>query len=482
MKTPMHLLERAADMATKPDLVAPTQLDKETATDVKVVVKRRVTYIFIAKSSENLSIPYAVSINGAVPAKYQGKPERVSGANGEILIENLNEGDKVTLYLNSDAHPSYRTAPVYEVTVQDKDIQVTVTEKSGKHSDSDQPTQVKDKDAAIEAKKTVDTYTAPLTGDIWMKVSHKYTNAEVDALVPADTLPEVIAAVKSIYAVLSKAELKMSLPAKGADEARTLTVAFEDSQNPRANITAYTLLVDGLTRVHPGGYAALFNAALENNIPSLTLTSCWRPMLGSIAHRAGLGLDVNMVGGTRMNREELRNSFLPSTKTGKDGKEVTTPAANAGNNDDKDNVTDNEVTLFKEYEDAIVARKDADAEVKDATAALNKKGLSADEKVKAAARLKEATSAQKNAAEADDSAREAWNEERNANEPDNIKLYRASLLKCSCVKQLFDPWFLDGDTQDKVDPEANMQRGAGTSNERLHAHHLHVTVFDPKIL
>lgn len=116
-------------MATKPNLVTTTQLNKETATDVKVVVKRNVTYIFIAKSSANLSIPYAVAINGAVPAKHQGKPKRVSGASGKILIENLNVGDKVSLYLNSDAHPSYRTAPVYEVAVQDRDIQVTVTEK-----------------------------------------------------------------------------------------------------------------------------------------------------------------------------------------------------------------------------------------------------------------------------------------------------------------------------------------------------------------
>lgn len=469
-------------MATRPSLVTPTQLHKETATDVKVVVKRKVTYIFIAKSSANLSIPYVVAINGAVPALYKDKPKRVSGANGKILIENLNVGDKVALYLNSDAHASYRTVPVYEVTVQDKDIQVTVTEKSGKHTDSDKPTQVIDKDPAAEAKKTTDTYTAPLTGDIWMKVSHKYTSGEVDALVPAGTAPEVVTALKSVYAGLSKAELKVNLPAKGAAAARTLTVGFEDSNNPKANITAYTLLGDGLTRVHPGGYAALFNAALENNIPSLTLTSCWRPMLGSIAHRAGLGLDVNMVGGTKMNREELRNSFLPTTKTGTDKKKVTTPATEAGNQNDKDNVTDDEVTLFKEYEDAIVARKEADAEVKAATAALKNPKLKAEEKAKAAERQKAAIANQKAASDAQKEAEDAWDKERNAHEPDNIKLYRASLLKCGCVKQLFDPWFMDSDTKDKVDPEANMQRGASTSNERLHAHHLHVTVFEPKIL
>lgn len=315
-----------------------------------------------------------------------------------------------------------------------------------------------------------------------MKVSHKYTSAEVDALVPAGTAPEVIAAVKSIYVGLSKAELKVSLPAKGSATTRELTVTFNDSDNPKQNITAYTLVGDGLTRVHPGGYAALFNAALENNIPSLTLTSCWRPMLGSIAHRAGLGLDVNMVGGTRMNREELRKSLLPTTKKGKDGKKVAVPAADTGNHNNKDNVTDDEVTLFKEYENAIVARKDADAEVKEATAAFKKPKLNAEDKAKAAERQKTAIANQKAASDKQGDAEKAWNDERDAHEPDDIKLYRASLLKCSCVKQLFDPWFMDSDTKDKVDPEANMQRGASTSNERLHAHHLHVTVFEPKIL
>ena len=289
--------------------MTPTKLNKDSATDVKVVVKRKVTYIFVAKSSANLSIPYAVAINGVVAAKYKSKPLRVSGANGKIIIENLDVGDKVTLYLNSDAHPSYRSAPVYEVTVQDKDISVTITEKTGKHDDSDTPTQVKAKDEAVEAKKTIDSYTAPLTGDIWMKVSHKYTSAEVDALVPADSTSEVIAALKSIYSGLSKAELKVKIPATGTSKERTLTVTFEDSNNPKTNISTYSLLSDGLTRVHPGGYAALFNAALENNISSLTVTSCWRPMLGSIAHRAGLGLDVNYVGGTHINRQELRNSL-----------------------------------------------------------------------------------------------------------------------------------------------------------------------------
>ena len=473
-------------MANKPDLVTETQLNKETATDVKVVVKRKVTYVFIAKSSTNLSIPYVVIINGSVPTKFQSKPKRVSGEHGKIVIDNLNVGDKIALYLNSDAHADYRTNQVYEVTVKEKDIMVTITEKKGKHTAADTPTQVIDKDTDKETKKLEDTYEALLTGDIWMKVSHKYASDEVDKLVPTDTSAEVISGLKQIYDVLSKAELKITLPAKDKVKERTLTVKFADSNNPNDNISTYSLLDDGLTRVHPSGYAALFNAAFENNIPTLTLTSCWRPMLGSIAHRAGLGLDVNMVGGTHVNRTELRNSLLPATKKDKKGKAISVPATNEGNHNDDDNVTDDEVRLFKLYEDAIVANKTATAELKSAEAAAklaakNKK-LSVEERSKVIESVTVAKKRSDDAKSIQKSAEEAWDSERNRHEPDNVKLYRTSLLKCDCVKQLFDPWFMDNDTHDKLTPEPNMQRGASTSNERLHAHHLHVTVFEPKIL
>lgn len=73
----------------------------------------------------------------------------------------------------------------------------------------------------------------------------------------------------------------------------------------------------------------------------------------------------------------------------------------------------------------------------------------------------------------------AWNAERDANEPAKVKLFRASLLHCTCVVQLFDPWYMDANTKAGQNPEPNMQK---TSNETLHAHHLHVTVFEPKIL
>lgn len=453
-------------MATsiKPAATSTTKADNATGTtDVKVTSKRHVTYIFNATVSTPPNIPYAVAVNGSALPAYATKPARVSGKGGKITVT-VDAGSKVSLFLNSDAHPSYRKNAVYEITANERDVQVTITEKSGKHSDADTPALKARANGA--AASAVDAYQAPLTGDIWMKVSHTYTSAEVDALVPAGTSAESLAAVRSIYAGLTNKKLSIAVPATKDKQALTLTVSFNDSDNPKSNIVSYGLLADGLPRVHPAGYAALFNAAIENSISSLNVTSCWRPMLGSIAHRAGLGLDVDYVGKTHMNRQELRLS----QSTGK------------GNADDTDNVSDAEVKRFKEYEAAIVANKKAQT---DLIAATNAAKASRSDPVKGLEALTKQEAAQETAvksAATEATALDRWSNERNANEPATVRLFRSSLLKCACVAQLFDPWVIDSNTQDKAALVPNMQRGATTSNERLHSHHLHVTVRDPKIL
>ena len=73
----------------------------------------------------------------------------------------------------------------------------------------------------------------------------------------------------------------------------------------------------------------------------------------------------------------------------------------------------------------------------------------------------------------------AWNIERDKGEPNHVHQYRASLLRCACVRQLFDPWFMNIDTHRAGPLEPNMQK---SGNETLHAHHLHISVDDPHIL
>jgi hypothetical protein len=433
----------------KAQAASTTKLNNHATKDAPVETLRSVTYIFDTIAS-NVNIPYAVAVDGVVQSSYKDKPKRVSGANGKIVVS-VKPGAKVTLYLNSDAHPSYRQNAVYEVSPNDHDIKITITEKAGKHSDPATPT------LTGTDQKNIDTYTAPLTGDIWMTISHKYTAAEVDGLVPAGTSAEVTAAVKSIYEGLSEEQLTLSIAATADKAAATIVVTFADSSNPKQNIVSYSLLTDGLTRVHPGGYAALFNAAVDAGVTKLTMSSAWRPMLGSIAHRAGLGLDVSYLGDTQMNRQELRKAGAVDTT----------------------NVSPEEKTLLLTYETAKANETKAKKEAAKATAAYMKVKSDSMKAPAAKDAADKTQHASKEATDARTTAEKAWNEERDKNEPAAVRAFRKSLLASPRVTQLFDPWFMDNNTTDNVAATPNMQK---SGNEALHSHHLHITVKEPKIL
>jgi hypothetical protein len=446
----------------KPDFSCQTNDKPNSVVDAPCKKACKVTYRFVFRSK--LSMPYAVAVNGKVLAAFKDRPKRTDSKISLIV----DAGQTVQLYLNSDAHPAFRQHPVFEVKVVDDDVELVINEIAGKHTDPDAP--VMGKVTKNEATgRSLQHMSAKLTGDIWMKVSHKYTASEVDARLPAETSADAKVAIKRIYTGLSSPTLTIETPAKDGKPARTLTVKFSDSSNPKENISSYALLSDGLPRVHPGGYAALLNAALEAEVPSIMVSSCWRPMLGSIAHRAGLGLDVSVVGGTTMNRQELRHALSASH---------TNPH---GNGNDKDNVTDAEVKAFGEYEQAIVDKKKADAEVITADKAMQGVLTSGNVEAIKAARERQAAarSLSRESAQAESAKRAEWNRLRDAGEPNHVNQYRASLLKCACVRQIFDPWFMDVNVKGGVEPVPNMQK---SGNETLHAHHLHITVDEPKIL
>ncbi len=433
----------------KPDATCQTNDRPNSVTDVPCRKQCKVSYRF--KFGSALSMPYAVAVDGQVLPAFRPSAKRTTGQIPVVAYA----GQTVELYLNSDAHPDYRKHPVYRVTVGQDDLDVLITETPGKHTDTDVPLPIKSTTDSATGRVT-QHLSAKLTGDIWMKVSHRYAPSEVEPLLPPKTSAEVTAAVKSIYAGLPSPSLMIQQAAGGGLPARNLAVKFVDSDNPKQNITSYSLLKDGLPRVHPGGYAALFNAALEHGIESLRVTSCWRPMLGSIAHRAGLGLDVDYVGSTWMNRQELRKGKA---------KEST-------------NVSDEEVRLFKQLEASAAAEKRADRSLTEAETAVAAPNQSAEKLVQSKTNLRDAQSKKELTARTRDDALEAWNTERGQNESAKVRLFRSSLLRCRCVAQLFDPWYMDASTRDGQPPEPNMQI---TSNELLHAHHLHITVFEPKL-
>ncbi|SFB71689.1 hypothetical protein [Massilia yuzhufengensis] len=434
---------------------AQTQLNKDTFTDVPVKAKRKVTYRFNIVSHPKLNLPYAVTVNGRIPDIYKGKPRKLDTESGFIVIENVSPGEKVSLYLNSDSYPNYRNHPVYSVTPTDSDVLVIVTEKKGKHTDTDTP--IKSIENAVSEKnKKIETLVAPLTGDIWMRLSHKYTVLEIENLIPADTNPSVKLAVKSIYDGLSQPNLKISIAAPNSAP-QLVTLYFNDADNARKNITSFDFLTDILTRVHPAAYAAAIQAALEAGIAVLRITSTWRPMEGSIAHRAGLGLDVNVINDIRLNRQELTKSKAIDTA----------------------NVSQSEKELFVKLTEKKTARDIAAQKLAQAQSELRNAKSNPGLLISAKQNLQGVEQVHKIAVDEQKKAEIAWGLERDMNEPDDIRRFRSALIKSQSVTQIYDPWFMDDNTRDNVDPSANFQK---TKNEITHAHHLHITVRDARIL
>ncbi|MFX8844632.1 hypothetical protein ABTM93_19355, partial [Acinetobacter baumannii] len=90
-----------------------------------------------------------------------------------------------------------------------------------------------------------------------------------------------------------------------------------------------------------------------------------------------------------------------------------------------------------EYEEAIAADKKADVELVAATKAASAPGLSAEQSRQAQQRKTAAEKDKDKTSRLQVRARRSWDKERDSNEPTKVKLFRASLLQCQCVSQLF---------------------------------------------
>jgi len=186
-----------------------------------------------------------------------------------------------------------------------------------------------------------------------MKISHKYTRSEVDSLISSNFSPLIVEHVRKIYDNLQQPVLNVTLPSKDSHQ-QCISISFSDSDNARKNIRKnYELLSEGLTRAHPAGYAAILSAAIAAGINKVDMTSTWRPMMGPIAHRAGLGLDVDFIGSSQLNRQELR-----------------------GSSKDTKNVSEEEKRLFASFECAKKRQSVAHKEVSEVHKQLQAPGTS----------------------------------------------------------------------------------------------------------
>lgn len=433
-----------------------------TVTTVLVGAKCKVTYEFnTAATSAGLALPYVVAINGLVLPEYAKKPGALSKDNRKISIV-VNPGSKIALFLNSDVHPDHRKNPLYAVQVGNNDVRVKITERTGRighaWSTLGQPVC---RSTATPGKR-LDVYQASLTGNIWMEISHLYTPTEADALLPPDTAPAIRDAVRRIYAGLPSPQLTVIFPASDAGPKLTFTVKFlaEMQANVLANTTHCAWLTGILPRTHPHAFVALLTEAHAAHVTEVRVTSGWRPCMGSIAHRAGLGLDINYAeSGTH--RIALNRASLTDSRAAPNG-----------------NVSARERALHADYAKAHDEEKKSTTSRDNAKAALAK---TSDPNERS--RLQQVVAADEDKLKASqiivNRASKLWMDELKQNEPGLIRDLRNGLGSNKSIKQVFDPWYMDHNTQDAVPPDSNAQF---TPNERLHKNHLHITVLEPEIL
>lgn len=318
-----------------PDAVC-TLSPEGTVVTVRVGPRCKLTYEFdTAATSTGLALPYVVAIDGQAQPEYADRPRALRDRRTIDLI--VKPGSKVALFLNSDAHPDHRRNPVYAVEVRNNDVYVKITERKGRIS-HERPTLRQPPVCQLAATpgKRLEMYEAALTGDIWMQISHLYTAAEADALLPPDTVPAVRAAVRSIYSGLPRPELIVDFPASDAAAGMRLRVEFREEmqENVWLNTTHCPWLTGILPRTHPCAYAALLTEAHAAGVTSVAVTSAWRPSFGSIAHRAGLALDITYLE-SEAQRVFVNRAALTNDKAPRNG-----------------NVSEREKVLWREHQDA----------------------------------------------------------------------------------------------------------------------------------
>jgi hypothetical protein len=246
----------------------------------------------------------------------------------ETLVYTVRPGTTVGICIGVDAKAKFRKYPLWQVTAKANDIVVDVFETFGKAFGKALGLQEKvgapvTRNGGTEkVPKNVDYYGARLTGDAWMRSTHKFSSGDVDAI-PKDRATDAMKqALKRIYAgdfdaVGKEGNFAVDVPRKLDDKdtacVQLLWRAGENS-NCKDNIASLNLKQDVPSRIHPEAYAAVAKAAHDADIDRIEFSSSWRPMLGSMPHRLGMGLDLVYLKSGKDGAKLNRVGLLPDGK------------------------------------------------------------------------------------------------------------------------------------------------------------------------
>jgi len=399
---------------------------------------------------QKLRLPYAFYWNGVKqPENKVLKPKQATAI---LTIQALvKEGDKIGLYLGSDASPEFRQELLYPLTVGSKDIKAIIKTKKDPQDDVAELKPVTPTDA--DKNSTESRYEGWLTGDIWMRFSHRYSAKEATAhLLNAGEKDTGIAkAIADLYGGSVNTKTGYSVQFDNKNNCQIIFQTGSDA-NCRTNIKkGYDFAWEGLPRVHPRTWIAFLQAARECSISSMEITSGWRPMLGSATHRIGLGLDIKSV-------KKSDGSTAVFDKTNKSLWQ-----------------SEEEKTAHTEWIDA--ERKFAEAKISLVNA---KKGVI---QAKGEVGIQDAKQREAQAKDSCDEASRITKQKKlkfeNKHKNSTTGDFQQILAKSPLIKQIFDPLLMDIDTQDQQEADANLNQ---SNNEQTHQNHLHITANDIYLL
>jgi hypothetical protein len=397
-------------------------------------------------------------------------------------------GATVAICIAVDAKEKWRQHPLWQVTAKGNDIVVDVFETFGKIGLQEAAGKLVTCTEEKSGKPhQVDHYPARLSGDAWMRSTPKYTAADVDAI-PADRATDAMKqALKRIYAgdfdAVGK-DFAITVLRKSDDkDTASVRLLWRAGENGNCvdNIATLNLKQDVPSRIHPEAYAAAAKAAHDAGIDDVQFSSSWRPMLGSMPHRLSMGLDLvymkSGADGARLNRAGL----LPNQK---------------GHHGDNDNLSEDELKAYDEWQAKKAEAEKAAAESKRADAALAT-AIKAKSSIKAPApetaeklnkAIEEATKnktaaseAAKDANEQASIAKNRWSKQVGEHEPGPVGRYRRYVMNAKFVSQVLDPWYLVGLAGHKTgELVPNEQTGEG-GLALQHNNHMHLSIKDPEL-
>jgi hypothetical protein len=201
-------------------------------------------------------------------------------------------------------------------------------------------------------------YYGYLTGDLWRRLSHEFSDRNISDLCPPESLQRSQLRDPAIAGV-NQPEIREFPSFQVQENQETLSVNWVEALAPicsagansrsmnslatqipglninltfRArtfanaiNCSDITTIQDAIRRTSPRAFAATLKAAWRQHIDVLELSSSWRPMLGSTLHKMGLALDITRLDGTseainftiRNHGQQDRNHPFPNTPGGR---------------------------------------------------------------------------------------------------------------------------------------------------------------------